>query len=315
MKAAQITDYIPAKNIQINENASEPTLAPGFVLIEVKAAALNPIDWKMVEGELSRFMKLPFPFTPGSDFAGVVKKVGAGVTHLKEGDKVYGMAGYNRGGSGSLAEMAIANAAFVWKKPTSQSFEQAAAVPMAGLRAWHVLVEILQVKAGQRVLIHGGAGGIGTFALQIAKHLGAYVATTVSEKDKEYAKSLGADIVVDYQKEDFSELLHDYDVVFDTIGGETFAKSFTVLKPGGKITTMLWDRHPELAQKYQIEFIEQAESATSQSFTELGKLLDDGLVKVQIAKTFSLDEIGNAFDYQKNGHPRGKVVIQIGERS
>jgi len=311
MKAAQITNYMPAKNITINENASEPTLAPGFILVEVVAAALNPIDWKMVEGELSRFMKLPFPFTSGSDFAGIVKEVGAGVKHLKEGDRVYGMAGYNRNGSGSLADTAVVNAAFAWKKPVSQSFEQAAAVPMAGLRAWHVLIEILQVKAGQHILIHGGAGGIGTFALQIAKHLGAHVTTTVSEKDKEYAKSLGADIVIDYQKEDFSKLLHDYDAVFDTIGGETFTKSFTVLKPGGRITTMLWDRHPELVQKYRVKFVEQAESATSQSFIELGKLLDEGIVKVHIAKTFSLNRVGEAFDYQKNGHVQGKVVVTI----
>jgi len=311
MKAAQITDYIPAKDIKINRAASEPTLAPGFVLVEVKAAALNPIDWKMAEGELSRFMQLPFPFTPGSDFAGVVKEVGAEVKHIKQGDEVYGMAGYNRNGSGSLAEVAAANASFVWKKPASLSFEQAAAVPMAGLRAWHVLVEVLQIKTGQHILIHGGAGGIGTFALQIAKHLGAHVATTVSEKDKEYAKGLGADVVIDYQKEDFSKLLHDYDAVFDTIGGETFAKSFEVLKPGGKITTMLWERHPELAQKHNVEFVEQSESTTPQSFTGLGKLIDEGIVKVQIAKTFPFDNVGEAFDYQKNGHPRGKVVVTI----
>lgn len=311
MKAAQITDYIPAKEIKTNGNASEPQLAPGFVLVEVKAAALNPIDWKMVEGELSRFMQLPFPFTPGSDFAGIIKEVGTGVEHLKKGDEVYGMAGYNRNGSGSLAEIATANTSFVWKKPANLSFDQAAAVPMAGLRAWHVLTEVLQVKAGQHILIHGGAGGIGTFALQIAKHLGVHVATTVSEKDKEYAMSLGADIAIDYQKEDFSKLLHDYDAVFDTIGGETFARSFAVLRPGGKITTMLWERHPELVQKYQVEFVEQAESATRQSFTELGKLLDEGIVRVQVAKTFSLYEVGEAFDYQKNGHPRGKVVVTI----
>ncbi len=313
MKAAQITDYIASKNISVNKNADVPIVAPDLALVEVKAAALNPIDWKMVEGELSRFMRLPFPFTPGSDFAGIVKEVGAGVEHIKKGDEVYGMAGYNRNGSGSLAEIAAANASFVWKKPVDLSFEQAAAVPMAGLRAWHVLVEVLQVKAGQQILIHGGAGGIGTFALQIAKHLGAHAATTVGEKDMAYARSLGADVVIDYRKEDFSTLLHNYDAVFDTIGGETFAKSFRVLKPGGKITTMLWERHPELAQKYRVEFVKQAESATPRAFTELGKLLDQGIVKVQIAKTFPFNEVGNAFDYQKNGHPRGKVVVIIGK--
>ncbi len=311
MKAAQITDYISAKDIQINQDASEPQLKPGFVLVDVKAAALNPIDWKMTEGELSRFMQLPFPFTPGSDFAGIVKKVGVEVKHLAEGDEVYGMAGYNRNGSGSLAEITAANASFVWKKPTMLSFEQAAAVPMAGLRAWHVLVEVLQIAAGQKVLIHGGAGGIGTFALQIAKHLGAHVATTVREKDEAYVKGLGAEVVVDYQKQDFSKMLHDYDAVFDTIGGETFAKSFEVLKPGGKITTMLWERHPELAQEYNVRFLEQSESATPESFAGLGKLMDEGIVQVQVAKTFPFEQVGQAFDYQKNAHPRGKVVVSL----
>ncbi len=311
MKAAQITDYIPSKDIQINPHAVEPAVNPGFVLVGIKAAALNPIDWKMVEGELSRFMQLPFPFTPGSDFAGIVKKLGTGVEHLKVGDEVYGMAGFNRNGSGSLADLATAKASFVWKKPAGLNFEEAAAVPMAGLRAWHVLAEVLQIQAGQRILIHGGAGGIGTFALQIAKHLGAQVATTVSKKDEEYAKSLGADVVINYQKQDFSTLLHDYDAVFDTIGDETFAKSFQVLKPGGKITTMLWQRHPELVQKYQVEFVEQSESATPKAFTSLGNLIDQGVVKVQVAKTFPMSEIGKALDYQKTGHPRGKVVIEV----
>jgi NADPH:quinone reductase-like Zn-dependent oxidoreductase len=311
MKAAQITDYTAAKNIKVATTATVPAVAAGFALVEVRAAALNPIDWKMAEGELSRFMQLPFPFTPGSDFAGVVKAVGAGVEHIKEGDEVYGMAGYNRNGSGSLAELATANASFIWKKPASLSFEQAAAVPMAGLRAWHVLAEVLQLESGQRILIHGGAGGIGTFALQIAKHLGAYVATTASGKDLAYVKELGADIAIDYQQQDFSELLHDYDAVFDTIGGKTFTKSFSVLKPGGKITTMLWERHPDLAQKYTVAFLEQNESTTPRSFIELGKLIDEGIVKVQVDKVFPFNEVGKAFDYQKTGHPRGKVVVAI----
>ncbi len=311
MKAAQITRYIPAKDIEINEDASQPPIDAGFVLVEIKAVALNPIDWKMVEGELSRFMQLPFPFTPGSDFAGIVREVGAEVKHIKKGDEVYGMAGYNRNGSGSLAELAAANASFVWKKPASLSFEQAAAVPMTGLRAWHVLVEVLQVKAGQRILIHGGAGGIGTFAVQVAKHLGAHVATTVSGKDKDYITDLGADVVIDYQKEDFIKIIRDYDAVFDTIGGETFEKSFAVLKPGGKITTMLWERHPELVQKYGVMYVEQSESVSPQSFMGLGALIDQGIIKVQVAKTFLFDEVGDAFDYQKDGHPRGKVVVKI----
>jgi NADPH2:quinone reductase len=147
MKAMQITEYGPVKRVVTVRETAEPVLRPGHVLVDVKAAALNPIDWKMITGELSRFMQLPFPFTPASDFSGTVKAVGDGVTHLKVGDAVYGMAGYNRGGSGSLAEVTLANASSVWHKPEHLSFEEAAAVPMAGLRAWMVLHDMFQLAS------------------------------------------------------------------------------------------------------------------------------------------------------------------------
>lgn len=313
MKAAQITDYMPSKDVRVVSSAAEPVNTPSGVLVEVQAAALNPIDWKMVTGELKDWMQLPFPFTPASDFAGVVKEVGDGVEHLQVGDEVYGMAGFNREGSGSLAEVARAKAAFVWQKPKNLSFEQAAAVPMAGLRAWLVLHDILQLEPGQKFFMPGGAGGIGSFAIQIAKHLGAHVATSVSTKDIDFVKSLGADEVIDYTKEDFSQKLSGYDAVFDVIGGDTFADSFKILKPGGKMTTMLWQRRPDLVEQYHVQFLEQGESATPATFKALGALLEDGTVKIHVDKTFSFDKVGEALDHLQHGHPQGKVVVKIQE--
>jgi alcohol dehydrogenase len=309
MKAVQITHPTDLSDITISTDIPEPQVGPGRVLVVVKAMALNPLDWKLVEGAMGG--QLPQPFTPGSDFAGIVKKVGEGVTHLKKGDEVYGMAGLNRGGSGSLAELAATNAAFVWKKPTSLTFTQAAAVPMTGLRAWHVLNELLQIKPGDRVLIHGGAGGIGTFAIQIAKHMGAHIATTVSDKDIPYVQKLGADEAIDYVRQDFSTLLRGYNAVFDTISGKTLEQSFQVLKPSGRITSVLFERHPDLVEKYGVIFVEQGESATPQSFTQLGKLLEEGIVKIQIDSIYPFNEVADAFAKLKNGHPRGKVVVEI----
>ncbi len=311
MKAAQINHYMPVADVRLTQDAAKPQVASGHVLIEVHAAALNPIDWKVVEGELKQFMQLPMPFIPGSDVAGVVAEVGKGVDGFRPGDEVYGMVGFNRKGSGSLAEFALADAAAIWEKPANLDFETAAAVPMTGLRAWIVLVKFLQVQPGQKILIHGGAGGIGSFAIQIAKHLGATVATTVSTKDMEFAKELGTDVVIDYTKEDFSKQLSDYDAVFDVVGADTFAKSFEVLKPGGKITTMLWGRRPDLAAKHQVQVVEQGDSATPEAFAELGKLIEQGIVKVHVDKVFPFDQAGSALDYQKHGHPQGKVVVKI----
>ncbi len=311
MKAAQITDYTQVRDIRIMEAARPPEPTAGQVLVRVAAAGLNPIDWKTAEGELKRFMNLPFPFIPGSDFCGTVESVGPDVQNLRPGQEVYGMAGFNRGGTGSLAELAVTKAAFVWARPKGLTPEECAAIPMAGLRAWHVLVECLKVGAGTRVFIQGGAGGIGTFAIQIAKELGAHVATTASAKDLDYVRSLGADVAKDYARADALTDLHDFDAVFDLVGGAPFASSFNVLRRGGKITTMLWERHPELEEKLGVTFINQKESTTPASFVGLGALLESGAVKPQVDKVFPFGQTGEALHYLKAEHPRGKVVVKV----
>ena len=183
---------------------------------------------------------LQFPSTLGMDFSGVIKQVGEGVpSDFKQGIEVYGQAGVTSGGSGAFAELALANAESIAHKPKRLSHVEAAALPLVGVSAWHALVENIGLSSGQKILIHGGAGGIGSIAIQLAKNLGAHVATTVSTDDKQFVHELGADEVIDYKTQTFEDLIHDYDAVFDTVGGETYTRSFRVLRKDGIIVSML----------------------------------------------------------------------------
>ena len=233
MKSAQIKRYGGSEVVEINQSTPAPNdPSAGKVLVRIKAAGVNPADWKVREGYFQQMMPLQFPSTLGMDFSGIVEKVGEGVSDFKYNDEVYGQASLIRGGSGAFAEMALANADTIAYKPKTLSHEEAAGLPLAGVSAWQALVESIGLSKGQKILIHGGAGGIGSIAIQLAKHLGAYVATTVSTNDKEFVKEeIGADEVIDYKTQNFEDVLsHDYDAVFDTVGGETYTRSFKVLK-------------------------------------------------------------------------------------
>lgn len=311
MEAILANDYIPLNQVKITKNLPDPLPNKEQVLIRVVSDSINPIDWKLLSGELKKIYKVSFPYTPGSDFAGIIIKKGESVKQFKKDDLVYGMAGFNRGGSGSFSELTLANPSFLYRIPENLSFTQAAAVPLAGLRAWHVLNDCFQIHSGQKLLIHGGAGGIGTFAIQIAKSLGAFVATTCSSRDLEYVKSIGADLSIDYKNEDFSTIISDYDAVFDIIGGDNLAKSYKVLKPGGMITSMLGGEISKLGKKHKVEFIKQKESATEESFKNLEKFLTNQIIKIQIDKNFSFKDISKALNHLKFGHPRGKVALTI----
>jgi alcohol dehydrogenase len=311
MKAARITQFGPVREVTTHEDVPAPTVVPGKVLVSVHASGLNPIDWKMASGLIERVRQVHLPYTPGSDFSGIITEVGEGVSGFRPGDAVYGMASTQRKGSGALAEFALADPRFVFRRPTTPSSEEAAAVPMTGLRAWSVIHEWLQIRRGERILIHGGAGGLGVFAIQIATHLGAEVATTVSERDLGFAKSLGARTVIDYRSEDFTSRVHDLDAVLDTVGGDTFQRSFNVLKRGGRIATMLGTGGPGLAQAAGATFVDQGESATPQAFHAMNELLDRGVVKVHLDRVFPLDRIGEALHHIETGHPRGKVVVTV----
>jgi alcohol dehydrogenase len=302
--------------VEINQNAAAPNdPSDEKVLVKVKAAGVNPIDWKIREGYMQQMIPLQFPSTLGMDFSGTIEKVGAGVSGFNVGDdEVYGQASVTRGGSGAFAEIALANADSIAHKPKSLNHQEAAGLPLVGVSAWQALVETIGLTDGQKkILIHGGAGGIGSIAIQLAKRLGAYVATTASTNDKQFVKELGADEVIDYKTQTFEDLLpHDYDAVFDTVGGETYKRSFEVLKRGsGMIVSMLEQPNQQLMEQFGVKAIFQFTQVNRERLTKLAQWVDQNNIRVNVDRTFPLEEAGKALDYQKDVHPRGKVVLAI----
>lgn len=311
MRAVQIGKYGGSGVIEVRDGVSTPSPKKGQLLVEVHAASLNPVDWKVRAGYLQQMAPLSFPATLGGDFSGVVTQVGEGVSGFKAGDEAYGQAIALNGGSGSLAEYAAANAANTSPKPLKVNHVEAAALPLAGVSALQALEEHLKLESGQKILVHGGAGGIGAFAIQLAKHLGAFVATTVSSGNMEFAKQLGADEVIDYKSESFETLLQGYDAVLDTVGGETYSNSFKVLKKGGAIVSMLEKPREELAQQYGVKAIVQGTDTNSLRLARLAELVDAGAVKVHVDKEFPLAQAREAFQLLEKGSYRGKIVVKI----
>jgi NADPH:quinone reductase-like Zn-dependent oxidoreductase len=311
MKSARMKGYGSSSDvIEINENAPAPNdPTAGKVLVKVKAAGVNPVDWKIREGHMQQMIPLQFPSPLGMDFSGVVEKVGQGVSDFRPGDEVYGQASNLSGGSGAFAEMALASADSIAHKPKSLSHEQAAGLPLVGASAWQALVETIGLTKSQKILIHGGAGGIGSISTQLAKHLGGYVATTVSTNDKEFAKDLGADQVVDYKTQKFEDLIHDYDAVFDTVAGETYKRSFKVLKRGGIIISMLEQPDQQLMEQYGVKATFQFTQVNKERLMKLTEWVDQNNIRVHVDRIFPLEEAGKALDYQRDVHPRGKVVL------
>jgi len=311
MKSAQINKYGSSEVIEINQNTPEPTVSLGKVLVTIKAAGVNPVDWKIREGVMQKVVSLQFPSTLGIDFSGVIKQVGEGGSppDFKQGDEVYGHAGVISGGSGAFAEMALASVKSIANKPKKLDYSEAAGLPTVGVSAWQVLTEVIELSKNQKILIHGGAGGIGSIAIQLAKNLGAYIATTVSANDKPFVQELGADLIIDYKSQTFEDLLQDYDAVFDTVGGDTYKNSFKVLKKGGMIVSMLEQPDSELMNQYGVKDIFQFTQADKEHLTKLAQWVDENNIRVNVDKEFSLDEVANELDYQMNVHPRGKVIL------
>jgi alcohol dehydrogenase len=312
MKSAQITKYGNTSEVIQIRQTSTPNLSAGKVLVEVKAAGINPIDWKIREGYMQQMIHLQFPSTLGLDFSGVIKQVGEDVSSdFSQGDEVYGQAGVPSGGSGTFSEMSLASATSIAHKPKTLGHIEAAALPLVGVSAWQALVEFMGLSNGQKILIHGGAGGIGSIAIQLAKNLGAHVATTVSSDDKQFVQKLGADEVIDYKTQTFEDIVHDYDVVFDTVGGDTYTRSFKVLRKGGIIVSMLEQQNSELMEQFGVKAISQFTQVNRQRLSKLAEWVDQNKVKVNVEKSFSLDEAGKALDYLRDIHPRGKIVLAI----
>ena len=311
MKAIQINKYGGNDVLELNNNAPKPTIKQGQILLENYAASVNPIDWKFRAGYLQKMAPVPLPVTLGGDFAGKISEVGTGVSEFKVGDEVYGQAIILNGGSGSFAEQVSANAENTALKPKTASFEEAGALPLVGVSALQALGEHIKLKSGQKILVHGGAGGIGHMAVQLAKVFGAYVATTIKTDDVEFVKNLGADQAIDYKTQKFENILKDFDAVFDTVGSETTDKSFGVLKKGGVIVSMFGEPNQELAQKYGVTAIGQGTRTDTVHLARIAEIVDSGKIKVHLDKVFSFENAKEAFIYQEEVHPRGKVVIKI----
>ena len=313
MKAIQIKKYGSNDVVEVNETASAPSLSSGKILVDIKASGVNPVDWKIREGYMQQIMPLQFPSTLGMDFSGVVKQVEEDAhSDFKQGDEVYGQASIFSGGSGAFAELALASKDSIAHKPKTLNYLEAAALPLVGVSAWQALVEHIRLSKDKKVLVQGGAGGIGSIAIQLAKHLGAFVATTISTDDKQFVQELGADQVIDYKTENFEDIVHDYDAVFDTVSGDTYKRSFKVLKKGsGMIVSTLEQPNSELMNQYGIKAVFLFSQVNRQRLTRLAEWIDQNNIRVNIDKTFSLDEAAKALDYQKEGHPRGKLVLTI----
>jgi NADPH:quinone reductase-like Zn-dependent oxidoreductase len=312
MKAVQISSYGGPEVMEFTKDAPKPATGAGDVLVEINAAGVNPFDRKVRQGYARKAGELSFPATLGGDFAGVVAEVGKGVTTVKVGDAVYGQAGA-LSGKGSFAEFTPVKVTALAPKPQNLDFTQAAAVPLAAVSAYQALVEAINLQPGQKILIHGGAGGIGTFAIQLAKHSGAYVATTVSSRNLDYVKELGADQVVDYQAQDFTAILKDFDAVYDTVGGETYAKSFQILKQGGTIVSMVEQPNEALANQHGVTPVNQFTRVTTERLKKITELLENGALTVHIDRAFPLSQVAEALEYLHSGQHLGKVVLSVKE--
>jgi len=305
MKAIRIHQY-GGPEVLTQVEMQRPTPGANEVLIKIHAASVNPVDWKIRAGYMKDFLPLTFPATLGSDISGTVEELGPGAARFKRGDEVYASLGLEGGG---YAEYVVAKEAIVAGKPGTLDHVQAAAVPVAGLTAWQALFEVAQLRAGQKVLLHAAAGGVGNFAVQFAKAKGAYVIGTASSKNQAFLGELGVDEAVDYQKTRFEDVVHDADVVLDTIGGDTQERSFKALKKGGVLVSIVQPPSPELAEKYGVRALFYGGHSSSSDLAEIARLIDAGKVKIVVETVLPLAEARRAHELSQGGHARGKIVL------
>lgn len=334
MKAFAARIYGKDKPLQLIDVAV-PGISENDVLIKVKAASVNPLDLKIKAGDLKYILPFTFPLILGNDVAGVVSKVGACVTDFTVGDAVYARCNTRR--IGSFAEYIAVDSSAVSIKPTNLTMDEAASIPLVGLTCWQVLVERANIQPGQKVFIHAGSGGIGTFAIQLAKHRGAYVATTASETGRNLIEQLGADEIIDYTKEDFSTKLKNYDFVFDTLGGKTLEQSLSVLKPGGEVISIAGAPDYAFAKafglnpllrvamfflSYKIRTSAQKGGASysfhfmypsGDQLNKIRSLLEAKTIRPVIDTTFTFEETNEALDYVATGRAKGKVITTVND--
>lgn len=330
---AFVVDKYQKKGVLRLADLPDPGLRDDDVLVQINAAAVNLLDSKIRDGEFKALLPYRPPFVLGHDLAGTVVRVGSKVRSLKVGDAVYGRPRDHR--IGAFAESLAVNTADLAPKPANLSMEEAASIPLVGLTAWQALVEVGQVKPGQKVFIQAGSGGVGTFAIQLAKHLGATVATTTSAKNVELVKSLGADVVIDYQTQDFEQVLSDYDLVVNSQDAASLEKSLRVLKRGGAAISISGPPDPAFGQALGLnpvlKFVfgllsrkvrKQARKlgvrysflfmrAEGQQLRQITALVEAGRIRPVVDKVFPFEKTGDALAYVESGRARGKVVVKV----
>ncbi|CAJ37679.1 predicted NADPH:quinone reductase (alcohol dehydrogenase superfamily) [Methanocella arvoryzae MRE50] len=291
------------------EDVPKPEARSGEVLIRVKATGVNPIDWKIRAGYMKEFFQKMLPLIPGGDVAGVVEAAGPGVTDFKEGDEVYGWLG--TGKNGTYAEYVAADAQAISLKPKSLDFVQAAGIPLAALVAWQTLFDTADLKFGQTVLVHGASGGIGHLAVQLAKWKGAKVIGTASTRNQDFLREIGTDMVIDYQKARFEDMVRNIDVVLDTQAGDTQRRSYRVLKKGGILVSTLGIENPDEAAKYGVRAVGFINHPDGGELKQIADLIDEGKLKPTISTVMPLKDAARAHELSQTGHSRGKIVLKV----
>lgn len=305
MKAVRIHEFGGPEVLRY-EDVPEPQPGPGEIRIRVIATGVNPMDWKMRKGMVG---EMPLPMIMGLDVAGVVD-VGQGGILFQPGEAVYAKVSIGQGG---YAEYTVVNSTQVAKKPRSIGFIESAAVPTAGLAAWQSLFDIAELKRGQSVLIHGAAGGVGTFAVQFAKWKGAYVFGTASEKNEQFLKSIGVDEFIDYKKQKFEDVVGKVDVVLDTIGGDTFERSWGVLKPNGYLVSTVAGIPEGAPEKYGVRAKTLMTRPDGEELAQIADVIDEQQVKPVVTTVLPLSEAQKAHEMSESRHTRGKIVLRVAE--
>jgi NADPH:quinone reductase-like Zn-dependent oxidoreductase len=332
MKAFIVNRYRKKEKLQLKQ-IPDPKVKETDILVQVHSAGLNLLDSKIRDGEFKTILPYKTPFTLGHDVSGVVIKVGSGVSKFKVGDEVYARPADYR--IGAFAELISMDENDVALKPKNISMEEAASIPLVGLTAWQALIERANLVNGQKVFIQAGSGGVGTFAIQLAKYLGATVATTTSETNINLVKSLGADIVIDYKKDNFETILKDYDVVLNSQDKKTLEKSLLVLKPGGTVISISGPPDPDFgreinanwflkivlrvlsagirkkAKRLGINYSFLFMRAQSEQLSQIKKLIESGVIKPVLDKVFPFEQTNEALFYLETGRAKGKVVVKL----
>jgi NADPH:quinone reductase-like Zn-dependent oxidoreductase len=305
MQAVRFHEYGPPDVLRL-ETVPRPEPAEGEVLVRVHSAGVNPIDWKYRAGHLQAFLPLELPHIPGFDLAGTVAEVGAGVSDFSMGDEVFGR------GSGTYAEYAVAPVTTLALKPVAVSFDQAATLGVGGVTAWAGLFEAAKLEPGQMLLVHGGAGGVGSFAVQLGRWKGAHVIATASAGNLDLVRSLGADEVIDYTAVRFEDHVRDLDVVFDTVGGEVTDRSWGVLRPGGMLVVIAGMPDADKAGSHGVRTSgTQAPAVIGPILAKLAALVESGDLDPQVGETFPLADAARAHAASETGHGRGRILLQL----